>query len=87
MSDWMSDLEGLRAESVAPYQKRCRVAVVLDQVTEEQRVALSDLLEPGSTIASAKVAAVLTKWGYPISYQSVQRHRRRGTAGTGCLCP
>lgn len=88
MSDEMiAELLALDSSQARPFQKQCRVAIVLDAVTDEQREALTPLLEPGCPVASGKVAAVLRKWGFDISYHSVMRHRRRNTARSGCQCP
>ncbi len=87
MSDLASDLESLLSEvTVQPHQKRCAIAVVLEQVTEEQRDKLEVLVASDCRVASGKVAGVLRNWGFDVGYQSVQRHRRRHM-GTGCLCP
>lgn len=87
MSDLIGDLEALQVPGANPPQKTCRIALILGELDEEQRAALAPLLEPESRVASARVAAVLTKWGHTVAYQTIQRHRRRKTRGSGCLCP
>jgi hypothetical protein len=88
MSDGMiEELLALDASQARPLQKQCRVALVLQDLSDDQKDALAPLLEPGCPVASGKVAAVLRKWGYDISYHSVMRHRRRNTARSGCRCP
>lgn len=85
MSDLVADLSDLGSDS-NPWQKTCRVTYILEQLDEEQTAALMPLLDPACRISAAKVAHALTKWGYKVGYQSIQRHRRRAN-GTGCLCP
>jgi hypothetical protein len=83
----VNDLQSLLdSPSEVPHQKSCAVGRVLGQVTAEQREKLEILLEDGCPVASGKVADTLRKWGFPMGYNSVQRHRRRHR-GTGCLCP
>jgi hypothetical protein len=87
MSDLVEDLKALLDERTEmPHQKRCYVGLILEQVTGEQREWLEVLLEEDCRVPSGKVADTLRKWGYDISYHSVQRHRRRAR-GAGCLCP
>lgn len=85
--DFVSDLQALLdAPAPRPRQKACAVGLVLEQVTDEQREKLEILLTDGCPVASGKVAETLRKWGFPVAYNSVQRHRRRHR-GTGCQCP
>ena len=85
--DFIVDLQALLDNpGHAPKHKQCGVGQVLEQVTEEQRQKLEILLQDGCPVASGKVADTLRKWGFPVAYNSVQRHRRRHR-GTGCLCP
>ena len=87
MSDLTEELKALLDErSEMPAQKRCNVALVLEQVTDDQREWLEVLLEEDCRVPSGKVAETLRRWGYDIAYHSVQRHRRR-LRGAGCLCP
>lgn len=88
MSDeFVNDLQALLDDpGYAPKHKTCAVGQVLEQVTPEQREKLEILLQDGCPVASGKVADTLRKWGFPMGYNSVQRHRRRHR-GTGCLCP
>lgn len=88
MSDqFVDDLQALLDEPAhAPKHKMCAVGVVLESVTDEQREKLEILLQDGCPVASGKVADTLRRWGFPMGYNSVQRHRRRHR-GTGCLCP
>lgn len=88
MSDkFAEDLQALLdSPGYAPKHKQCGVGLVLEQVTDEQKEKLEVLLTDGCPIASGKVADTLRKWGYPVAYNAVQRHRRRHR-GTGCLCP
>lgn len=88
MSDqFVDDLQALLDEpGHAPKHKMCAVGVVLESVTDEQREKLEILLQDGCPVASGKVADTLRRWGFPMGYNSVQRHRRRHR-GTGCLCP
>jgi uncharacterized metal-binding protein len=88
MSDqFVDDLQALLDEpGHAPKHKMCAVGLVLESVTDEQREKLEILLQDGCPVASGKVADTLRRWGFPMGYNSVQRHRRRHR-GTGCLCP
>lgn len=85
--DFVNDLQALLDEpGHAPKHKMCAVGLVLESVTDEQRAKLEILLQDGCPVASGKVADTLRRWGFPMGYNSVQRHRRRHR-GTGCLCP
>lgn len=87
MSDLASELGSLTAASVdLPPHKTCTVGLTLEKMNDEQREALEPLLRYRSPVSSAKVAEVLSKWGFPVSYQAIQRHRRREN-GRGCVCP
>lgn len=87
MSDLASELGSLTAASeMLPPNKVCTVGFVLEKLDGDQREALKPLLQHSSPVSSAKVAEVLTKWGFPVSYQAIQRHRRREN-GRGCVCP
>jgi len=87
MSDLTEELQALLEEQgPRPHHKTCTVALVLEQVSDEQREMLTVLLQDGCRVPSGKVADTLQRWGYAVNYNAVQRHRRRHR-GTGCLCP
>jgi hypothetical protein len=56
---------------------------VPDETAERLRALIDETRKPGSLIADK-----LTEVGYPVSQQSVQRHRRRlARPSAGCKCP
>ena len=64
---------------------RCRVAVVLDQMSGDERESLRHLLDE-TEVYGTQIAAVLKENGYEISGPQIQHHRRRFKGG-GCICP
>jgi hypothetical protein len=64
---------------------RCRVAVILDQMGQEERDSLNHLLDE-TEVFGTQIAAVLKGHGYEVSGQHIQHHRRR-VRGGGCICP
>lgn len=87
MSDFAEELRSLGNDRGSlPPHKTCALTLILPKLSDEEREAIEPLLAPDNRVASAKVASVLTKWGYPVNYQAIQRHRRR-KSGNGCVCP
>lgn len=84
MSDLDDELElMMKADSLPP--RRCGVAHVLSQMTDEQESRLRLVLDAG-VVPSSKIAGMLRRNGFNINEKSVSRHRRR-SSGAGCTCP
>jgi hypothetical protein len=64
---------------------RCRVAVILDQMSSDERESLQHLLD-NTEVFGTQIAGVLKENGYEISGAHIQHHRRR-VKGGGCICP
>ena len=64
---------------------RCTVAVRLDEMPEDLRDQVVGALA-SQALNAARLADLLTGYGYQISPANIRRHRKRGTS-TGCLCP
>lgn len=64
----------------------CSVARLLSSLPGETADKISHLID-ATKVQTTAIAETLTKNGYPVSYQSVSRHRRRITKpGSGCRC-
>lgn len=85
MSDLISELDLLAAESWK-VRTPCMAGRMLENMEPDVRAKVDELLA-NRKVPSARIAHVLRKWGYEVSYPSLTRHRRRLTDGTGCLCP
>ncbi len=64
---------------------RCRVAVVLDQMSKEERESFLHLVDE-TEVFGTQIANVLKQNGYEINGAHIQHHRRRMKGG-GCICP
>lgn len=65
----------------------CPIAKIMSQVPEETAERIAALID-GTRKSGALIADTLTEFGYPVSGQTVQRHRRRLTRpASGCKCP
>lgn len=64
---------------------QCKTAILLNTLEDEDRQALTKVLEDLS-ITAKQIVDWLRKHGHAISADSVRRHRKRST-GAGCQCP
>jgi hypothetical protein len=63
---------------------RCTVAIRLDEMPDDLRAQVETALN-SQALNSARLANLLTGYGYQISPANIRRHRKRGTS-SGCLC-
>lgn len=63
---------------------RCKTAILLTTLDEADAQALKSVLDDLS-VSPDRISTWLTKNGYPISRDSIRRHRKRQEGG--CLCP
>lgn len=79
----MSFLEDALAHHDANSIPKCRVAHILDQMTQQQQEEVIDALRmPSTVLSSVAIAKALNDRGFKIQDQSVSRHR-----GGKCKCP
>jgi len=64
---------------------QCKVAWILSQVDDAQIPQLKKVFDNPS-IHATKIADLLNRYGFAISYSSILRHRKR-LFGSGCRCP
>jgi hypothetical protein len=62
----------------------CKVYRILNELSDDDRRALTDLIDKSKISASA-VARLLNQHGYEIKDATVTKHRRR-FQGSGCRC-
>lgn len=81
----IDDLAGLESARAKTGGTRCRIAIVLGQMSEDERAALEHLLD-NTEVFGTQIADALKNNGYQVSGGHVQYHRRR-TSSAGCSCP
>ena len=64
---------------------RCRIATVLETMTEDEREALSSLIDD-SDVYGTMIARTLQAHGHQVNASQLGHHRRR-LRGAGCSCP
>lgn len=64
---------------------KCRVARVMESMTEEEAAGLARLIDATDVFGSS-IANLLQTHGHDINGGHVQHHRRR-LRGGGCTCP
>jgi hypothetical protein len=83
--DFSGEVDSLITASVSkPGAKTCSIGFILSQLNEAQREKFEELLE--SNVRGTTVSALLQRYGYVVSSETVQRHRRRKIVA-GCRCP
>lgn len=85
MSKNVGFLDAARQETRPSVSKRCRVAVLLDELEGDLKAEVAAAVEDPS-ISCVAIARALAKWeltalGRPVRTNSIERHRRRD-----CLC-
>ena len=80
--DDLNKLETARPRTGGP---KCRIAVIMDQMGDNERESLRHLLDE-TEVFGTQIAEVLKNNGYTVSSTHVQHHRRRKVSG-GCICP
>jgi len=64
---------------------QCKVEWILSQVDDAQISQLKKVFDNPS-VQATKIADLLNRHGFAISYSSILRHRKR-LFGSGCRCP
>ena len=80
----IDDLASLETARKNTGGSRCRVAVVMDQMTAEERESFRHLVDE-TEVYGTQIAAVLKQNGHTINGAHIQHHRRR-VRGAGCIC-
>ena len=63
----------------------CSISRITKQLSAKESEALLKLIDDPET-SPTSLARVLTKNGYEISRQTINRHRNRGKKDLGCTC-
>jgi PleD family two-component response regulator len=71
--------------TVAKSSYECGIRRILKQLEPKEAQALIKLIDEPETSATS-LARVLTNNGFPVSRQTINRHRARGIKDTGCVC-
>ena len=79
----MALLDDLETVSKSSYE--CGISRILKKLPAKESQALSKAIDDLENSATS-LARVLTKNGYPVSRQTINRHRARGVKDTGCVC-
>ncbi len=72
-------------ETVGKSSYECGISRILKKLPTKESQALSKAIDDLENSATS-LARVLTKNGYPVSRQTINRHRARGVKDTGCVC-
>jgi len=79
------DIDELMNSEYRP-PSQCKVAWVLERVSDDHYEKLSALFDNPS-VQVTKISEMMSRHGFSISYQSILRHRKRFSSGSGCRCP
>lgn len=82
IADELNKLKGIRPRTGG---QRCRVAVVMEQMSPADADSLRHLIDE-TEVFGTQIAEVLKNNGFTISGTHIQHHRRRKVSG-GCICP
>ena len=69
------DLSDFDAE-ISPLN-RCKVCVLLGELTGDRKAQLAHVLKDTNGYPSAGIARAVTKWGHPVSDTTICNHRRK----------
>jgi hypothetical protein len=72
-------------ETVNKSSYECGISRILKKLPDKESEALRKAIDDLENSATS-LARVLTKNGYPVSRQTINRHRARGVKDTGCVC-
>lgn len=64
---------------------QCRITLILQEVSSDMSEKIINLIDK-TDVPATQISALLTRHGYSVGRDSVQRHRRR-LQDTGCRCP
>jgi hypothetical protein len=73
-------------ETVKYKKANCAVAEIIKTLKPEEAKALNKAIDDPDS-SPTNLALILTKNGYTISRQTINRHRNRNTHAEGCKCP
>ncbi len=79
----MALLDDLETVNKSSYE--CGISRILKKLPDKESEALRKAIDDLENSATS-LARVLTKNGYPVSRQTINRHRARGVKDTGCVC-
>ena len=79
----MALLDDLATVGKSSYE--CGIRRISKQLQPKEAAALQKIIDDPETSATS-LARVLTKNGYPVSRQTINRHRARGKKDVGCVC-
>ena len=79
----MALLDDLETVNKSSYE--CGISRILKKLPAKESKALTQAIDDLENSATS-LARVLTKNGYPVSRQTINRHRARGIKDTGCVC-
>ena len=81
----LDDLNKLESTRPRTGGQRCRIAVLMEQMPDNERESLRHLIDE-TEVFGTQIAEVLKSNGYQVTAGHVQHHRRRKASG-GCICP
>ena len=79
----MTLLDDLETVNKSSYE--CGISRILKKLQPKEAQALQNAIDDRETSATS-LARILTKNGFPVSRQTINRHRCRGIKDTGCVC-
>ena len=79
----MALLDDLATVDKSSYE--CGISRILKKLEPKEGQALQQAIDDPETSATS-LARILTKNGFPVSRQTINRHRARGIKDTGCVC-
>lgn len=77
--------EALASAEATRYGTKCTVAVLLDELSADDRAALVAALDDPK-VTTTQIVGALKSVGHNIGAGTLGRHRRRAD-GSGCRCP
>lgn len=81
----LEDLGKLESERRRTGGTRCRVAVLMTELPDDERELLRHLIDETDVFAT-QIAEAFKSNGYRVNAGHIQHHRRRKASG-GCICP
>ncbi len=79
----MALLDDLATVDKSSYE--CGIRRILKKLEPKEAQALEQAIDDPETSATS-LARILNKNGFPVSRQTINRHRNRGIKDTGCVC-
>ena len=72
-------------ENVSKNTYECGIRRILKQLPTKESQALSKAIDDKDN-SPTSLARILTQNGYPVSRQTINRHRAKGRKDIGCVC-